>query len=188
MQRRFDASRPQRKLSTLRSSSRWTRYGVKRAYVSRKDGGLDVCEVRSRRRLAISNVLQVVAVVATAVPGKRIAPHLFDASVDVDVELFAKIEAHSVAEALRARGVRWVRQRDEGHPYRRAALAVGVADSIRSRVLRQGHQLVGALPRDELCFQVLLPSSVQLHSHLTTSSSSSGAAEELIRHAGKYRS
>lgn len=119
---------------------------------------------------------------------RGIAPHLLDAAVDVDVELLAEIKAHSVAEALRARGVRWVRQRDEGHPDGRAALAVGVADSVRSRVLRQGHQLVGALPRDELCFQVLLPSSVQLHSHLTTSSSSSGAAEELIRHAGKYRS
>lgn len=116
--------------------------------------------------------------------------HLLDTTVDVDVELLAEIEAHSVTEALRTRGVCWVRQRDEGHPDGRAALAVGVTDSVRSRVLRQGHQLVGALPRDELCFQVLLPSTVQLHSHLTTSSSSSssGAAEELIRHAGKYRS
>lgn len=107
--------------------------------------------------------------------------HLLDAAVDVNVELLAEVEAHSVAETLGARGIRWVRQRDEGHPDGRAALAVGVADPVRSRVLRQGHQLVGTLPRDELCFQVLLPSSVQLHSHLTTSS---GAAEELIRHAG----
>lgn len=107
--------------------------------------------------------------------------HLLHAAVDVNVELLAEVEAHPVAETLGARGIRRIRQRDEGHPDGRAALAVGVADPVRSRVLRQGHQLVGTLPRDELCFQVLLPSSVQLHSHLTTSS---GAAEELIRHAG----
>lgn len=107
--------------------------------------------------------------------------HLLDTAVDINVQLLAEIEAHSVAETLRARRIRWVRQRDEGHPDGRAALAVGVADPVRSRVLRQGHQFIGTLPRDKLCFQVLLPSSVQLHSHLTTSS---GAVEELIRHAG----
>lgn len=120
--------------------------------------------------------------VRSPVSGRRSpGTHLLDAAIDVNVELLAEVEAHPVAETLRARGIRWVRQRDEGHPDGRAALAVGVADPVRSRVLRQGHQLVGTLPRDELCFQVLLPSSVQLHSHLTTSS---GAAEELIRHAG----
>lgn len=109
--------------------------------------------------------------------------YLLHSAVDVDVELLAEIEAHSIAKTLRARRVRWVWQRDERHSDGRAALAVGIADPVRSRVLRQSHQFIRALPRDELCFQILLPSSVQLHSHLTASSSSN--AGEIIRHAGR---
>lgn len=103
--------------------------------------------------------------------------NLFDAPINVNIELLAKVVTHAIAEALSARGVLRVGQGDERDPDRGAALAVGVGDPVGSRILRQGHELVGALAGHELRFQVLLASAVRLNSHIIFGSATVGLIE-----------